>query len=62
MSVKAPAEKNYRRARARAKPARRRRLRALFTWRVALGVFIAVLTTVAGYQAATLLYRSSLCE
>ena len=60
MSVKAPAEKNYRRARARAKPARRRRLRALFTWRVGLGLCIAVLTTVAGYQAATLLHRSSL--
>jgi cell division septal protein FtsQ len=58
MSVKAPAEKNYRRA--RAKPARRRKLRALFTWRVALGVCLAVLTTVAGYQTATLVYRSSL--
>ena len=58
MRVRAPAEKNFRRA--RAKPARRRRLRALFTWRVARGLLIVTLVAFAGYRAASLAYHSSL--
>jgi cell division septal protein FtsQ len=58
MRVKAPAEKNFRRARAR--PARRRRLGALFSWRVIRGVLIVLLVALAGYRAASLAYGSSL--
>ena len=47
MSVKAPAEKNFRRARTRARPARRRKLRALFSWRVARGLLIVTLIALA---------------
>jgi cell division protein FtsQ len=55
--VRAPAEKNFRRA--RAKPARRRILRGLFTWRVARGLLIVSLIAVAGFRAASLVYHSS---
>jgi cell division septal protein FtsQ len=55
--VRAPAEKNFRRARAR--PARRRILRALFTWRVARGLLLISLVALAGYRGASLVYHSS---
>jgi cell division septal protein FtsQ len=60
MSVKAPAEKNFRRARTRARPARRRKLRALFSWRVARGLLIVTLIALAGYRAVSLVYHSTL--
>ena len=58
MRIKAPAEKNFRRA--RAKPARRRKVRALFSWRVVRGLLIVTLVSFAGYRAASLTYYSSL--
>ena len=60
MSVKAPAERNFRRARTRARPARRRKLRALFTWRVARGQLIVTLIALAAYRAESLAYHSTL--
>jgi cell division septal protein FtsQ len=58
MRVRAPAEKNFRRARAR--PARRRTLRALVSWRAARAILIVALVAVAGYRMARLAYDSSL--
>lgn len=58
MRVKAPTEKNFRRARAR--PAKRRKLRALLSWRVVRALLIVALVAVAGYRAARLTYDSSL--
>ena len=60
MSVKAPAEKNFRRARTRARPARRRKLRALFSWRVARGLLIVTLIALAAYRAVSMVYYSTL--
>lgn len=58
MRVKAPTEKNFRRARAR--PAKRRKLRALLSWRVVRALLTVALVAVAGYRAARLAYDSSL--
>jgi cell division protein FtsQ len=58
MRVRAAAEKNFRRTRAR--PARRRRLHALFSWRVVRGLLVIALIAVAGFRALSLAYHSSL--
>ncbi len=60
MSVKAPAEKNFRRARTRARPARRRKLRALFSWRVVRGLLVVTLIALAAYRVVSLAYHSTL--
>jgi cell division septal protein FtsQ len=60
MSVKVPAEKNFRRARTRARPVRRRKLRALFSWRVARGLLIVTLIALAAYRAVSMVYHSTL--
>jgi cell division protein FtsQ len=60
MRVRAAAEKNFRRTRTRARPARRRWLRALFSWRVVRGLLVLTLMALAGYRAASLAYHSSL--
>jgi cell division protein FtsQ len=60
MRVRAAAEKNFRRTRTRARPARRRRLHALFSWRVVRGVLVIALIAVAGFRAVSLAYHSSL--
>jgi cell division protein FtsQ len=62
MSVKAPAEKNFRRARTRARPARRRKLRALFSWRVVRGLLVVTLIALAAYRVASLAYHSTLFQ
>jgi cell division septal protein FtsQ len=58
VKVKAPAERNYRRARAR--PAKRRSIRALFSWRVIRVVVIALAAGIAVVRAAQLVYASDL--
>ena len=60
MRVRATAEKNFRRARTRARPARRRRLHALFSWRVVRTLLVIALIAVAGFRAVSLAYHSSL--
>jgi cell division protein FtsQ len=60
VSVKAPADKNFRRAKAR--PARRRRLRTLFSWRMARIALAAALVILAGFRAVSLVYHSSLLK
>jgi cell division protein FtsQ len=57
VSVKAPADRHFRRARAR--PARRRRFAALFTWHMARAVLAVALVAFAGYRAVKLVYHSS---
>ena len=58
MKVKAPSEKNFRRA--RAKPARRRAWRAIVSWRVVRAAMIAAVLLLAGYRAFDLAYKSTL--
>ena len=58
MKVKAPTERNFRRARAR--PARRRSIRVLFSWRVARVVLILLVVSLAALRAAQLAYASEL--
>ena len=58
MKVKAPSEKNFRRS--RAKPARRRAWRAIFSWRVVRASLVAAVLLLAGYRAFNLAYKSSL--
>ncbi len=60
MKVKAPAEKNFRRA--RSKPGRRRRWRAFFTWRTARLVAVALVVLYAGYRSVDLVASSSLLQ
>ena len=60
MSVKAPAERNFRRARTRARPARRRKLRALFSWRMARGLVLVTLIALAAYRIVSVAYHSTL--
>ena len=60
MSVRAPAEKNFRRARTRARPARHRKLRALFSWRAVRGLLIVTMVAFAAYRAVSLAYYSPL--
>lgn len=58
MKVKAPAEKNFRRA--RSKPGRRRRWRAVLTWRAARLIAVALVVLYAGYRSVDLVASSSL--
>jgi cell division septal protein FtsQ len=58
VKVNAPAERNFRRA--RAKPARRRTLSALFSWKVARVTLIVVVVSLAAFRAAQLAYASEL--
>jgi cell division septal protein FtsQ len=58
VKVKAPAEKNFRRS--RAKPARNRVWRALVSWRAVRAAFMAAVILLAGYRAFSLVYNSSL--
>lgn len=58
MKVKAPAERNFRRA--KAKPARRRIVAALFSWKTARIALIGVFITFAAFRAAQLAYASEL--
>jgi cell division septal protein FtsQ len=60
MKVKAPAEKNFRRA--RSKPGRRRRWPALFTWRTARLVAVALVVIYAAYRSVDLVASSSLLQ
>jgi cell division septal protein FtsQ len=55
--VKAPAEKNFRRA--RSKPARRGRLRRFFSWRVGRALLMMALVAYAGYRAFDLAFNAS---
>jgi cell division septal protein FtsQ len=58
VKIKAPAERNFRRARAR--PAKRRSLRALFSWRVVRAAAIVLAVALAAVRAAQLVYASDL--
>ncbi len=60
MRVRAAAEKNFRRTRTRARPAGRRWLRALFSWRVVRGLLALTLIALAGYRAVSVVHHSSL--
>jgi cell division septal protein FtsQ len=60
MKVKAPAEKNFRRA--RSKPGRRRRWRSMFTWRAARVVAVALVVLYAAYRSVDLVASSSLLQ
>ena len=57
MSVRAPAEKNFRRA--RAKPAKRRRARRRVSWRIARNILCAALVVYASYRAFDLVVSAS---
>ena len=57
MSVKAPSEKNFRRA--RAKPAKRKRARTWMSWRVARIAVCATLTGYAAYRAFDLVVSAA---
>lgn len=57
MSVKAPTEKNFRRA--NVKPARRKRARARLSWRAARLAVCAVVVVYAGYRAFDLVVSAS---
>lgn len=57
MSVKAPTEKNFRRA--TVKPARRKWVRAWFSWRAARIAVCALLVIYAGYRAFDLVVSAS---
>jgi cell division septal protein FtsQ len=56
VKVKAPAERNFRRARAR--PAKRRSIRALFSWRVVRVAVVVLVSGLAVFRAAQLVYAS----
>jgi cell division septal protein FtsQ len=56
--IKAPAERNFRRARAR--PAKRRSIRALFSWRVIGAAALVLVAALAAARAAQLVYASAL--
>ncbi len=60
MSVKAPAEKNFRRATLR--PASRRGGRARFSWRVARVAACVILVVYAGYRAFALVASASVLQ
>lgn len=57
MSIKAPSEKNFRRA--RAKPAKRKRARKWLSWRVARIAVCATLTAYAAYRAFDLVVSAA---
>jgi cell division septal protein FtsQ len=56
VKVKAPTERNFRRA--RAKPAKRKYLTPLFSWKVVRIVLIGVVVSLAAFRAAQLAYAS----
>lgn len=58
MTVNAPAERNFRRA--RVKPAKRRRFRVTFSWGLIRRVLAPVLLIVGVYQAVTFAYTTPL--
>jgi cell division protein FtsQ len=58
VKVKASTEKNFRRA--RSKPTRRHRLRALFSWRVVRRLATLLVVAYAGYRAFDLLFNTGL--
>jgi cell division protein FtsQ len=60
MKVKAPTEKNFRRARSR--PGRRRPLRSLFSWRAARIAATALVVLYATYRSVELVAGSSLLQ
>lgn len=60
MRVKAATEKNYRRA--RSKPGRKRRLRAMFSWRVARTAVTLAILAYAGYRAFDLAFNAGLLK
>ena len=60
MKIKAPAEKKFRRA--RSKPGRRRRLRALFSWRALRIVATTLVVVYATYRAGDLIFNSRLLQ
>jgi cell division protein FtsQ len=57
MKVKAPAEKNFRRA--KVKPGRAKRSRSRFGWRIARHVAAVLLFCYAGYRAVNLVVRAA---
>jgi cell division septal protein FtsQ len=57
MSVRAPAEKNFRRA--RAKPTKRKRARRRVSWRIARNMLCAALVVYASYRAFDLVVSAS---
>jgi cell division protein FtsQ len=57
VKVKAATEKNFRRA--RSKPARRRRFRSLFSWRVVRALLILVVVAYASYRAFELSFNAA---
>lgn len=59
MTVKAPSEKKFKRLRVRSKPSRRRRWRAVFSWRTMRIVLTAIVGVYAGYRAFDLAFNSS---
>jgi cell division protein FtsQ len=60
MSVKAPTEKNFRRA--NVKPARRKPARARLSWRITRVIVSAVLVCYAGYRAIDLVVSASMLQ
>lgn len=58
MKVRAATEKNFRRA--RSKPGRKRRLRGVFSWRVARGAAILAVLVYAGYRAFDLAFNTGI--
>jgi cell division protein FtsQ len=58
MRVKARTERNFRRV-TRAKPVRRRRVKALFSWRFARGFVVTALLVYAGYRAFHLAFTAN---
>jgi len=57
VKVRAATEKNFRRV--RSKPTRRRKLRQLFSWRMARRVLIVLVVVVGGYRAFDLALNAS---
>ena len=60
MKVRAATEKNFRRA--RSKPGRKRRLRAVFSWRLARGVAMLAVLAYAGYRAFDLAFNTGVLK
>ena len=58
MTVKVPSEKKFRRLRVRSKPARRRRLRAIFSWRAARILAATLVVVYAGYRTVDLAFNT----
>jgi cell division protein FtsQ len=58
VTVKVPSEKKFRRLRVRSKPARRRRLRAIFSWRAARILAATLVVVYAGYRTVDLAFNT----